>query len=239
MVISSRESAFFSVLAVLLFSAVISSVQGDEKNPEVCARNGCVIGLSNDATGRRPYESFYGLPYARPPTKRYRWQNPRPFPTWGSTSWNGTYPRSECIQMNPLRDSNEITGDEDCLYLNIYRPKMRKRNLLPVVVYFHGGSFRYGSADPSMLGPEYFMETDVILVTVQYRLNIFGFLSSGDENCPGNFGLKDQLQALRWIRRNIQSFGGEPKSVTLMGHGAGAASVHLHLMSPLSDGKGD
>lgn len=130
-----------------------------------------------------------------------------------------------------------VTGDEDCLFLNIFRPKMRKRSLLPVVVYLHGGSFRYGSANSSEHGPEYFMETDVILVTVQYRLNIFGFLSSGDSNCPGNFGLKDQVQALRWIRRNIQSFGGNPKSVTLMGHGAGAASVQLHMMSPLSNGQ--
>lgn len=81
------------------------------------------------------------------------------------------------------------------------------------------------------------METDVILVTVQYRLNIFGFLSSGDENCPGNFGLKDQAQSLRWVRRNIQSFGGDPKSVTLMGHDAGAASVHLQMISPLSNGE--
>lgn len=139
--------------------------------------------------------------------------------------------------MNEFRDSNEITGDEDCLFLNIYRPTMRKRSLLPVVVFFHGGSFRYGSADPSTLGPEYFMETDVILVTVQYRLNIFGFLSSGDESCPGNFGLKDQAQSLRWVRRNIQSFGGDPKSVTLMGHDSGAASVHFQMMSPLSNGE--
>lgn len=139
--------------------------------------------------------------------------------------------------MDVHRNSNEVTGDEDCLFLNIYRPKLRKRSLLPVVVFFHGGSFRSGSANPATLGPDYFMDTDVLLVTVQYRLNIFGFLSSGDDECPGNFGLKDQAQSLRWIRRNIQSFGGEPKSVTLMGHGAGAASVHMHMMSAQSNGK--
>lgn len=106
-----------------------------------------------------------------------------------------------------------------------------------MIVYIHGGGFLRGTSDPSVLGPEYFMESKVILITLQYRLNIFGFLSSGDEDCPGNFGLKDQVQALRWIRRNIQSFGGDPQSVTLMGHEAGAAAVHLHLMSGLSNGE--
>lgn len=141
--------------------------------------------------------------------------------------------------MNVFRGSNEVTGDEDCLFLNIYRPAARKRSLLPVIVYLHGGAFRYGNTHPVTLGPDYFMDTDVILITVQYRLNIFGFLSSGDENCPGNFGLKDQALSLRWIRRNIQSFGGDPKSVTLMGHSSGAASVHLHMMSEQSNGKNE
>lgn len=227
-----RASLFLLLILPITFSVVQSA---DEKNVEVCAKSGCVIGLSVDGA-TRPYEAFLGLPYARPPTNRFRFQSPRPLPTWGST-WNGTYARSECVQMNEFRGENEVTGDEDCLFLNIYRPSSRKRSLMPVIVFFHGGAFRFGNAHPSTLGPDYFMASDVLLVTVQYRLNIFGFLSSGDENCPGNFGLKDQAQALRWIRRNIQSFGGDAKSVTLMGHGAGAASVHLHLMSQESNGK--
>lgn len=135
-------------------------------------------------------------------------------------------------------NANEVTGDEDCLYLNVFRPQQRRKNAaLPVIVYIHGGGFRHGSANPAAVGPDYFMDAEsVILVTVQYRLNVFGFLSSGDVECPGNYGLKDQQQALRWVRRNIQPFGGDPKSVTLMGHSAGAASAHIQMMSPDSNG---
>lgn len=221
---------------IVILSVLLIGVYSDNSFPEVCARSGCVVGVSQDTTAGnngRQYEAFLGLPYARPPTNRYRWQNPRPLPSWGSTTWNGTYSRSECVQINRLRGSVDVTGDEDCLFLNIYRPKSRKATPLPVVVFFHGGSFMYGNAT---LGPEYFMRADIILVSVQYRLGILGFLSTGDEHCPGNFGLKDQVQSLRWVRRNIASFGGDPKSITVMGHEAGAASVHLLMMSPLAAG---
>lgn len=133
--------------------------------------------------------------------------------------------------------TNEVEGNEDCLYLNIYRPKQMRKEFLPVLVFLHGGAFKFGTTHPRLYGPGYLMDTeDVILVTVQYRLGVFGFLSSGDKYSKGNFGLKDQNMALKWLQSNINSFGGDPDKVTLMGDSCGAASTHFHMMSEKSNG---
>lgn len=131
-----------------------------------------------------------------------------------------------------------VTGSEDCLYLNLFRPKLQeKKQLLDVIVFVHGGGFYSGTNNPALYGPDYFMETgQVILVTITYRVNVFGFLATGDEAAPGNYGLKDQTMALRWIRDNVAAFGGNPEAVTLMGHSAGSVSAHYHLLSPQSKG---
>lgn len=119
--------------------------------------------------------------------------------------------------------------------MNLYRPKVRDAGLLPVIVYIHGGAFFSGSAAPATLGPQHFMNTGrVLFVAMAYRLGVLGFMSTGDYNCPGNFGLKDQVKALQWVQSNVRYFGGDPGNVTIMGVSAGAASVHLHMLSPLS-----
>lgn len=111
-------------------------------------------------------------------------------------------------------------------------PNSRK---LPVMIYIHGGGFFAGAGGPSFSGGDYFMDSgDVVMVSIQYRLGPLGFLSSGDDSMSGNFGLKDQALAIKWVRDNIGSFGGDPNLITLWGQSAGAASVHLHMMSPLS-----
>lgn len=130
-----------------------------------------------------------------------------------------------------------ISGSEDCLYLNVYVPKMTKKKSLPVLVFIHGGSFRTESVDPGLFGPEYLMDTeDVIVVTIQYRLGVFGFLASGDKNCKGNFGLKDQQMALYWVRKNIRNFGGDPHEITVMGQSGGGACVQYQMISKRSNG---
>lgn len=127
-------------------------------------------------------------------------------------------------------------GSEDCLYLNVYRPQERTLKLLPVLVFIHGGSFKGFSADPNIFGPDYIMDTrELIVVTIQYRLDVLGFLAADDESCKGNFGLKDQNMALRWVNENIARFGGNPERVTLMGQSAGGASVQYQMMSKYSD----
>lgn len=132
---------------------------------------------------------------------------------------------------------NVERGSEDCLYLNIYAPKLSEsRKPLPVLVFIHGGAFTIGSSDPERYGPDYFMDTqEVILVTIQYRLGAFGFLASGDRNCKGNFGLKDQQTALYWVRRNIRAFNGDSHRITVMGQSSGAACVQYQMMSPKSN----
>ncbi|XP_034250234.1 cholinesterase 1-like, partial [Thrips palmi] len=108
--------------------------------------------------------------------------------------------------------------------------------LSPVVVFLHGGAFYTGTANSHIYGPDFLLREDVVLVTVQYRLGALGFLAAGSRDAPGNAGLKDQALALQWVQRNIRRFGGDPSSVTLLGHSAGGAAVHYHAMSPGSRG---
>ena len=112
---------------------------------------------------------------------------------------------------------------------------MTPQSLLPVIVHFNNGNFVFQAS--SLLSPDLFMNRgDTIFVSLDYRLGSFGYLSTGDENSPGNFGLKDQVRALKWIRKNIRSFGGNPNSVTLVGRSASAYNINMHMMSPLSKG---
>ena len=108
-------------------------------------------------------------------------------------------------------------------------------NLLPVMVWIHGGAFEHGSG--KNYHPEFLMDKDIVLVTLNYRLGILGFLSTGDSFAPGNFGMKDQVLALKWVQKNIQFFGGDPNQVTIFGQGSGGASVGLHALSKASNGK--
>lgn len=100
-----------------------------------------------------------------------------------------------------------------------------------VIVWIHGGAFTGGNSSYDLFGPDYFLEQDIIFVSFNYRLGIFGFLSTEDLSCPGNMGLKDQALALKWIQRNIKYFGGDHSRVTLFGHSSGAASVAYLLQS--------
>lgn len=142
-----------------------------------------------------------------------------------------------CIQPDFFDKTNQrVTGSEDCLYLNVYRPNTdTTKTDYPVLFYVHGGAYFMGSTHPYVLGPSYFMNNgNVILVTTQYRLNTLGFLATGDAASPGNYALKDITLALKWVKENIKSFGGNPDSITIAGQSSGAASVHMMMMSPLT-----
>ncbi|XP_055589307.1 juvenile hormone esterase-like [Uranotaenia lowii] len=200
--------------------------------PSVNTQEGCLCGKTVE--NKVAHEAFLGIPYAKPPVGELRFANPEPASPYGI--YNASYPRSVCIQKNTLIPKyNFIQGDEDCLYLNVYRPQ-NAAGPLPVIVYIHGGEF-VGNIVPTTVGADYFMASGkVLFVTIQYRLGVFGFLSTGDDAIPGNFGLKDQVMALKWVQNNIGSFGGNASQVTVFGHDAGAASIQLHMMSPLSEG---
>ncbi|RZB84954.1 COesterase and/or Abhydrolase 3 domain containing protein, partial [Asbolus verrucosus] len=126
---------------------------------------------------------------------------------------------------------------EDCLHINVYVPREspNPEENLEVIVHIHGGAYMYGSGH-SYTHPQFFMDHDVIFVTFNYRVGILGFLSTEDDVVPGNNGLKDQVLALKWVQKNIASFGGNPGSVTLTGLSAGGSSVHLHYFSDMSKG---
>lgn len=143
-----------------------------------------------------------------------------------------------CIQIDPYKHSSRIEGKEDCLYLNVYTPpldEIANEGPIPVMVWFHGGGFQSGLAGDELYGPKYLLDKNVILVSGSYRLGILGFLSTETLDCPGNFGLKDQLEILRWVNKNIKSFGGDPNSVTIFGESAGGASVTYHMVSEKSN----
>jgi len=182
----------------------------------------------------RTIRAFLGIPYAEAPVGKNRFRAPQRVKPWRHILATQTDPPM-CIQKDVFFGSNQVMGSEDCLFLNVYTPeKTNRTEKLPVLVYFHGGAWIVGTS--SMHGPDYLLEHDVVLVTVNYRLGALGFLSTEDKNCPGNFAFKDQVLSLIWIQLNIDKFGGDPKSVTIFGESAGGASVNYHMMSPISKG---
>lgn len=182
------------------------------------------------------YSVFRGIPYAKAPVGSLRFKSPEKYGDFSSV-FDAKAFGSNCPQWD---SQGKVIGEEDCLYINVYTPftptgsSSQTSTTYPVMVFIHGGNFQKGSSD--LYVQEKFIENEIILVTFNYRIGVLGFLSTGDGACPGNFGLKDQVLALEWVRDNIRSFGGNSSSVTLFGHGAGAVSVFLHILSPSSQG---
>ncbi|XP_064117922.1 esterase E4-like [Macrobrachium nipponense] len=183
--------------------------------------------------------AFRGIPYAKAPVGDLRFADPVDLVgPWPGNYLNASKLGSFCPQYDV--ESKSVLGNEDCLFLNVHTPShldeenRAEGSLLPVFVFIHGGAYIRGSSSPHGAGK--LLSRDVIVVTINYRLGALGYLSMVDSVLPGNFGMLDQVSALRWVRRNIAQFGGDPNQVTLGGFSAGAASVHLHMHSPLSKG---
>lgn len=140
-----------------------------------------------------------------------------------------------CPQID-LLNNIYIPGDEDCLFLNVYSPNLKPEKPLPVMFFIHGGGFKFGSGNVDLYGPDFIVPKDVVLVTMNYRLDTLGFLNLGTKEVPGNAALKDQVLALKWVQKNIHVFGGDNQQVTLFGESAGATAVGYHLVSPMSKG---
>ena len=184
-----------------------------------------------------------GVPFARPPVGELRWTAPENPEHWAGVR-DATEPCSECTQRLTSRTwitSEEIVGSEDCLFVDIYRPGTDDKHL-PVYVWLHGGSNVFGSAK-EYDGAALAKRENIIVAVVQYRLGPFGWLSHpafrDDENeldASGNFGILDQIQALKWIKENIGAFGGNPQKVTLAGESAGARDTLTLLISPKASG---
>ncbi|XP_060803768.1 esterase FE4 isoform X1 [Amyelois transitella] len=186
-----------------------------------------------DSYGKIFY-SFKGIPYAEPPLGELRFQAPKPVQPWEgvrSAKKNGPC----CIQAN-IDLQPETIGSEDCLYLNVFTPDLNPSYPLPVMVQIHGGGFCFLSGGDDWFDTDYLLRHGVILVTINYRLEVLGFLCLDTEDIPGNAGMKDQVAAMKWIKNNISSFGGDPNNITLFGISAGGASIAYHLVSPMSKG---
>ncbi|KAM6309937.1 neuroligin-4, X-linked isoform 2-T2 [Podargus strigoides] len=233
-------------------------IDGQAQYPVVTTNYGKIRGLRtplpNEILG--PVEQYLGVPYASPPTGERRFQPPEPPSSWtgvrNATQFAAVCPqyldeRSLLNDMLPVWFTANLDTvvtyvqdqNEDCLYLNIYVPTEDdihdQNSKKPVMVYIHGGSYMEGTGnmiDGSILASY----GNVIVVTLNYRLGVLGFLSTGDQAAKGNYGLLDQIQALRWIEENIGSFGGDPKRVTIFGSGAGASCVSLLTLSHYSEG---
>ncbi|XP_064115855.1 juvenile hormone esterase-like isoform X2 [Macrobrachium nipponense] len=188
---------------------------------------------TNTAEGTH-YYAFKGIPFAKPPVGDLRFKSPLPPGPWSGVR-NGSAPSPICPQIDLtsyVTGSLQASGNEDCLYLDVYVPQNASN--FPVMVWIHGGGFILGSASDSIPVP--LMTEDVVVVTIQYRIGVLGFLSTADSVMSGNYGLKDQVMALRWVQDNIHSFGGDHNRITLFGESAGAMSVHYLMLSPMAKG---
>jgi para-nitrobenzyl esterase len=219
---------------VILLSVAEAAFAADQ----VQTTNGVVEGHSAQRSGVR---NFRGIPFAQPPTGELRWREPLPVQNWNGVRQAVDFgPR--CMQARIYDDmqfrSNGVS--EDCLYLNVWTPAKSNRERLPVLVYFYGGGFVSGDSSEPRYDGESMAAKGIVVVTVNYRLGIFGFLALAEltqespHKASGNYGLLDQNAALRWVNQNIANFGGDPKRVTIAGESAGSISVSAQMASPLS-----
>ncbi|XP_065217534.1 juvenile hormone esterase-like [Planococcus citri] len=196
---------------------------------------GMINGTVGKSKNGRLYQEFYAIPYAEPPIGELRFKAPVAVKPWSGVK-NASYPPPFCVQPLLSNETTKVIGQEDCLYLNVFVPNelFNSTGKAPVMVAIHGGGYRYGYG----IGyhPSFLMDSDIILVTLNFRMGALGFFGLNNDQISGNFGMKDQVLALQWVRENIAKFGGDPNKVTLMGESTGAACVHLHMFSPLSKG---
>ncbi|MDC6406280.1 MULTISPECIES: carboxylesterase/lipase family protein [Maribacter] len=226
----------FGVLLVLLTYGVQAQT--------IQTKDGMVKGYtSNDI------QIFKGIPFAQPPVGDLRWKSPQPV-----TPWEGV---KECTEFGPSPIQNKPEPflcwteefiakseplSEDCLYLNVWTPAKSENEKLPVFVWIYGGGLSSGSANCDIYDGTQIAEQGVVYVSINYRVGVLGFMAHPElsaesgNNASGNYGFMDQLQALKWVKNNIEVFGGDPNNVTIAGQSAGSFSVNAQIASPLASG---
>jgi para-nitrobenzyl esterase len=222
------------MLRITLLSTLIALSAGAAFAQEVKTDGGLLAGsMAGDV---RVYK---GIPYAAPPVGKLRWRPPQPAAAWQGVR-DATKFSPACPQARSADNAPEASQSEDCLCLNVYTAAKTARERRPVMVWIHGGSLANGSG--SLYDGAALARKGVIVVTINYRLNVFGFLAhpalsaESAHKSSGNVGLLDQIAALEWVRRNIAAFGGDANNVTIFGESAGSWSVNLLLATPLSKG---
>ena len=219
------------VAAAPAVSASPLGIQASASGPVAGTANGAVRGLASGAV-----DEFLGIPYAAPPVGALRWRPPQPAPSWSGVH-DTTQFAPHCPQ--PPTPFGHASMSEDCLFLNVFTPSHQKAgSQYPVMVWIHGGALVTGESDDYI--PTMLVEDGVTVVTINYRIGALGFLAHpalADPNGQsGDYGLMDQQAALRWVQRNIASFGGNPHNVTVFGESAGGLSTLSQVASPQARG---
>lgn len=224
--------------ALVVCMAAVSVGSFADKSSTVKTDKGKVRGyVSADGKVR----IFKGIPYAAPPVGPLRWRPPQPAAKWHGTL-DATNFGHHCVQASVFADMlfRDPGASEDCLNLNVWTPAKDKNAKLPVMVWIYGGGFYAGAASEARQDGENLAHKGVVVVSMNYRLNIFGFLvhpeltAESPHHASGNYGLMDQAAAIQWVRRNIKNFGGDPNNITIFGESAGSFSVSAQMASPLS-----
>ncbi|XP_010163112.1 fatty acyl-CoA hydrolase precursor, medium chain [Antrostomus carolinensis] len=243
---TGKDPSLLSLILTVGLTALVAAGQKAEQ-PEVVTKYGSVRGyrFKVDAA-ERSVNVFLGVPFAKPPVGPLRFSEPQPPESWKGVRDATSYPPM-CLQdkvqgqffsdiITNRKEKVILQMSEDCLYLNVYTPvSTGKQKKLPVFVWIHGGGLVFGAAS-SYDGSALAAFDSVVVVTIQYRLGIVGYFSTGDKHARGNWGYLDQVAALQWIQENIIHFGGDPGSVTIAGESAGGISVSALVLSPLAKG---
>jgi para-nitrobenzyl esterase len=229
-------------LTATLFTVLTGvSPAASTKNPyEVTTENGRLLGAPNSDFS---VVVFKNVPYAAPPTGKFRWEPPRRAQNWTGVRRADKF-GAACLQTEAFGNLH-LRGEqpsEDCLYLNVWVPSPIGKTKLPVIVWLYGGGFVTGDSSEPRYDGENLARKGVIVVIPNYRLGLFGFFAHPDltkaspNKASGNYGLLDQVAALQWVARNIAAFGGDPQNVTLAGQSAGSFAVSALMASPLAQG---
>ncbi|XP_055683588.1 juvenile hormone esterase [Lutzomyia longipalpis] len=232
------EALTIAILVFVLQSREIGAI-GDSENERIITKTalGEIAGVTLKSRSGSNYYAFRGIRYAKPPIGKLRFQAPETIDPW-TEIYDATQDGPQCPQP---KITDTVRESEDCLMLNIYTKELSKNgtvptDLKPVLFYIHPGGFYASSGLSALFNADYLMDHDVVLVTINYRLGSLGYMSTGTKDSPGNAGFKDQVEALKFVRDHISAFGGNPNSVTALGYSAGALSITLHMVSPMSQG---
>ena len=234
--------SLLSACVVLTAAAAVSAAQ---VGPDLIVQTklGKIQGFETATSNGKKVSAWYSIPFAQPPVGNLRFRHPRPAEPWEGVKKTHEQPNS-CVQV---RDemwpgfggaeawNTNTQQSEDCLYLNVVVPKPHPKGDAAVIIWIYGGGYWSGTTTLDLydLRPMA-AEQNVIMVGIQYRVASLAFAFFDTEDVPGNAGMFDQMEAIRWVKENIAQFGGNPDNITLMGESAGACSVSLHLLSPLS-----
>ncbi|KAK3101968.1 hypothetical protein FSP39_007701 [Pinctada imbricata] len=222
------------MISLSIFSVLFVFLEVKSENVEIITSFGTIKGIKTSTVDCNSVHQFRKIPYAEPPIGNLRFQKPVPHPPL-SGIYDATEFGPSCMQMTPILSLNSTRGpmSEDCLHLNIYIPNSIVSIPRAVMLWIHGGGFQTGQGS-IYNGENVAVIGNVIVITINYRLDLFGFMSTDDNAYRGNYGLFDQLEAIRWTKKYIGSFGGDPNKITIFGESAGAFSIAMLSISPLS-----